>query len=263
MARLFDDANNEYLEAAAAAATAAPLTISAWCYVDDDTRGNCGASLHDGNGEDAFYFYAHSDNKVRAYTKEGGGTYDYAATSTTFAADTWFHACAVYAAVDDRAAYLNGGGKGTSSDTVEPAGINTTTVGDLGSGFSMYSGRLAEVAIWNVALTDAEVSILADGYSPLLIRPESLVGYWPTIGRHSPEIDLVGGNDLTLNSGDSGPVAAAHPRIIYPSQSFIATPAVEEYDLVAAQGSYTFSGQATDVLAHRLLTAEDAIAGAW
>lgn len=36
-------------------------------------------------------------------------------------------------------------------------------------------------AIWDVALSDAEVALLSRGASPMLVRPEALVEYWPMI----------------------------------------------------------------------------------
>jgi hypothetical protein len=46
-----------------------------------------------------------------------------------------------------------------------------------------------------------------------MVRPASLVYYVPLIGRHSPEIDIVGGIDMTVSGT---PAASAHPRVFYP-----------------------------------------------
>ena len=54
-------------------------------------------------------------------------------------------------------------------------------------------GSLAEAAIWNAALSDAEVAALATGVSPLLVRPGSLVFYAP-LARDL--LDRVGGLQL-------------------------------------------------------------------
>lgn len=51
-------------------------------------------------------------------------------------------------------------------------------------------GRLCEVGIWDVALTDDELRALASGISPLMIRLSRLVGYWPLYGVGSPEPDV-------------------------------------------------------------------------
>jgi Concanavalin A-like lectin/glucanases superfamily len=96
-----------------------------------------------------------------------GGAGAAANSSTTFSLGQWQHGTAVFTASNQRHAYLNGGGKGTNSTSVSPVGVNQT---DVGHGFiSYFSGDLAEVAIWNVALSDAEVAALAQGFSPLCL----------------------------------------------------------------------------------------------
>jgi hypothetical protein len=77
------------------------------------------------------------------------------------------------------------------------------------------SGRVAEGVIYGVALSDAEVAQLATGVSPLLVRPGDILNYYPLIGRASPEIDLVGGNNLTV----TGAAAGAHTAMRYGADS--------------------------------------------
>ena len=71
--------------------------------------------------------------------------------------------------------------------------------------------------------------MLAAGFSPLMVRPESLIGYWPLGGAYSNDnMDIIGGNTLTTNGG---PTVETHPRIIYPSGPAtydFAAPVVEE-----------------------------------
>lgn len=94
-----------------------------------------------------------------------------------------------------------------------------------------FSGDIAEAAIWSAALTAEEFAVLAAGASPLLVRPGALVNYWPIVGRHGPEIDLVGGNDLTVN----GAVASDHPRMFYPARSrFVPARGVTERTVTAS-----------------------------
>ena len=61
------------------------------------------------------------------------------------------------------------------------------------------NGRLAEIAIWNAALTDDEVLSLSKGVSPLRVDPQNLVAYWPLYGNGSPEPNYVrNSTDLAL-----------------------------------------------------------------
>lgn len=72
------------------------------------------------------------------------------------------------------------------------------------------SGRIGHCAIWNASLSDQEIETLAQGVSPLRVRRDALVAYWPVNGQ-SPEIDIVGGINLTVN----GTTVAEEPPIPY------------------------------------------------
>ena len=78
-----------------------------------------------------------------------------------------------------------------------------TTIG------SYFPGDIAEVGIWNAALTAAEVASLANGMTCDKIRPQSLVFYAPLV---RDLIDAKGGRTITNNNGAT---VANHPRI-YP-----------------------------------------------
>ena len=69
------------------------------------------------------------------------------------------------------------------------------------------TGQMAEVGIWNVALTDAEIASLADGMTCDKVRPQSLVFYAPLVREL---IDARGG--LTITNNNTATVAA-HTRV--------------------------------------------------
>ena len=71
------------------------------------------------------------------------------------------------------------------------------------------AGQIAEVGIWNVALTAAEIASLSKGMTCDKVRPESLVFYAPLV---RDLIDAKGGLAITNNNGAT---VAPHPRI-YP-----------------------------------------------
>lgn len=97
---------------------------------------------------------------------------------------------------------------------------NSLRLGNVsGSGF--LEGDVAELAFWNVSLQDDECAALGKGFSPRMIRPASLTGYWPLGGRASPERDLRAGRALTL----TGTTVADHPRVIYPRAPTVGMPA--------------------------------------
>lgn len=152
--------------------------------------------------------------QLTAHSRAGA---DPAYCNTTIAASTatWNHACGVWSSTSARAVYLNGANKGSQSGvSATPAGLDNFVIGALDrSASDVFSDcTIAEAAVWNVALTDDDVLVLATGVAPTAVRPASLVGYWPLLGRFSPEIDVSQGHGLTL----TGTTAADHPPIRYP-----------------------------------------------
>lgn len=221
MARLFDDANQQYFYNANAVA-AVPLSMACWFACDDLTGNMALMAIQAEDGGAGFdghvlwvygsapgdYINASTQNKV-----SGWGT---AAATAGPSLNVWTHACGVWSSISARAAYLNGANKGTDAALVAPAGPDRTYIGASrynNSVANYHSGCIAEAGIWSVALTDADVAALATGISPVLVQPEYLEAYWPLIGRFSPEIDAVGGYGMT--SSPSAPTVADHVRIRY------------------------------------------------
>ena len=188
MARGFDDASSQGLRVTSAVVSAYPCTMACWFYSDDDAHS--GKIMEVSNTStpavDAWFMTAAGDvagDPLRGYIRSATGTARSVDTSTGFTANTWHHACFVATNATNRTVYLDGGGAGNDSNSsVFPTGTDVTligrreTVGAIPTN-SYFSGNLAEGAIWNVALTAAEVAILAKGYSPLLVRPQNLVAY--------------------------------------------------------------------------------------
>lgn len=117
----------------------------------------------------------------------------------------WHHVCGIEYSSTSRAIFTNGADKQTNTTSRVPAGMNQTTLGILNDLTIPFDGKLADAAIWNVALADEEVAALALGISPLRIRRTNLVRYYPLLGTGSPEPDWSGQNQpMTIN----GTVAA-------------------------------------------------------
>lgn len=69
------------------------------------------------------------------------------------------------------------------------------------------NGRIAEVGVWNVALSAQEIASLADGMTCDKVRPQNLVFYAPLV---RDLIDYSGG--LTITNNNTATVAN-HPRV--------------------------------------------------
>lgn len=218
------DASN-YLKLDSGIITAAPLTIAAWIRDTTTNMGGAIAGVYTSTAttnRHSFKLMLNSGN-ARAQTADGSG--GASATSVNeMVANTWHHACAVFASATSRTAYMDGdtANKGTNTTSKTPTGINRTAVGiDYAStpGLELDStaAQVADLCFWNIALSDTEVVAIAKGIFPFLIHPESIVAYFPLIGKYRPEINLKSNSAVltaqgTINQGTS------HPRIYpYPS----------------------------------------------
>ena len=212
MAFNFVAASSQFLEITTGVLTAAPISMACWFQPVSGTANYTIMYLGTINSTSNFFrLQQPATGVIRATTNDGTGSN--ADTSTTTTSGAWQHVCGVFAAANSRASYLNGAGKGTNATSRTPTGINGTLIGasyNTPSGKTIFmNGNIAEAALWNIALTDADVASLAAGFSPKLIRPEGLIAYWPQIGAVSPAIDVRGRNELTV----TGATAAAHVAI--------------------------------------------------
>jgi hypothetical protein len=83
---------------------------------------------------------------------------------------------------------------GTTGTKAIPAVNSSSYIGRTPAGYgdATFTGRIAEVAVWNIAMSDAEVQALTLGAHPLRFRPTNLIFYFPLWGVASPEPNLSG-----------------------------------------------------------------------
>ena len=238
--------------------TAAPFTVSGWFNHGSSQTGTI-FSVSDGTTGNHFFnmrVTAGTPDVLTFNAVEGGQ--DSLSGSTEVTTGAWHHAAFVARAANDREIYLDGASEGTSSVSKAPTGIDQGAVGVLlwdAGPVNYFDGLLAEIAIWNVGLSNGEIAALSKGFSPLLIRSQSLIFYAPLIGRLSPEPSVVNPNfNLTL----TGTSRADHPRIIYPSRPVYGVPAAVVgggIDVAAAAGALGLAGLAPAVATGALLAA--------
>jgi hypothetical protein len=218
MARDFDDVD-DYLEYAGAVRTALPVTMACWIY-PDLVGGDVPISLSTAGASNSISLQITVAGVLHARSSTTAAVVNAADTTATVSAATWAHVAGVFTSTTSRTAYINGANAVTDTTLNNPsaASFNTTNIGCRyeAARANFFGGAIAEAGVWSVALTAAELLSLAKGVSPLSIRPQSLVSYWPLIGRTDPEIDLHGGFGMTV----SGAVAADHPKVYMPKQPF-------------------------------------------
>lgn len=193
--------------------TAPPITMACWFNADNITAHQPLMEMFDGSGGfNAFRLGARGElggDPIVAET-QNFLTVERASSGIGYSAGTWQHACGVWAASNDRRAYLNGAAKGVNVvNVVDPPGLDLLQIGAIATPTSLVSGLIAQAAIWNVALDDAEVGALGMRTPPRSVRPDALVFLLPMSGAHSPQFDEIARHALIVNgnpvSGGSDP----------------------------------------------------------
>lgn len=179
-----DYGGTDYTLSTTTPVTAAPLTMAAWFNADSATAGDTLISISDSSATgNLFRLMIRGDvggDPVRASTVTGGAEVS-ADTTTGYTTGTWMHACAVYASSTSRTAYISGGSSANNTTSSVPSSLDRIGLAcDADSTIQrIYSGLLHWPAIWNVALTQQEISSLAAGADPRTIRPANLVTFVP------------------------------------------------------------------------------------
>lgn len=202
---------NQHLTVGSTPVSGVPITMAAWVRPTSVTGNRTAISVYSSTDSDrvALYF---SNATPGAYTVNDGIAAGIAQSGTA-SLNTWGHLAGVISAANSRIAYWNG--TAGSTNTTNITGLTTfnrIVIGARPEGLSntmgeFASGSIAEVGIWNVALTAAEIASLADGMTCAKIRPQSLVFYVPLIRNLQ---DVRGG--LTITNNNTATVAN-HSRI--------------------------------------------------
>lgn len=212
MAFLFNG-TNQFLFVPSAPALASPMTLAVWGRPSSMTGtrtllaiGQTPAATRHRN-----QIVMLSTGAVRLATiSSSTATVDTTSTSTT---NTWVHVAGVVTSLSSRTIYMNGANAVTNTTTI--AAYNTFTEMGIGAQQSStastyenyWAGDLAEVGIWNVALSADEIFSLGKGISCNKIRPQALVFYVPlirNISDTSRAISITNTNSATVSN---------HPRI--------------------------------------------------
>jgi hypothetical protein len=215
MAYDFTTASSQYLSTTSAPVTAAPLTMACWFRVASATSQSILLNLGNpaaANGSAGGYrlVVPSSTANLRASQVVTGTASQFADTaSNTVVANTWMHGAGVFVTNSSRAVYLSNATAVTNTGTQLTPFTNNFSIGTaLNAGTPPYmTGQIAEVGIWNVALTAAEIASLAKGMTCDKVRPQSLVFYAPLIRDLQ---DTKGGLIITPVNN---PTVAPHPRI--------------------------------------------------
>ncbi|RMF89820.1 MAG: hypothetical protein D6741_17470, partial [Planctomycetota bacterium] len=136
-----------------------------------------------------------------------------AASTGSCEANRWHHVAGVFSSHAARRVYLDGTPGTTETTNLAPSGVDTITAGAwqrLGSPTVFFAGGLAEAAVWTAALNDEDIAALAAGTSPLSVRRDALVAYWPFGGSYPQnDSDVASGRYVLTPIG--APTWIPHP----------------------------------------------------
>ena len=224
MARLFDDASSQYLTLAAAPVASLPITVSAWFYTDDVTISVDVLSLVGATDQHLLLcrvLGATAGDPLDCVYRGAAGGATTIITGNGVTVNTWHHYAATIDASANMSIWLDADDGNKDTDTGADTSVTwtTTEIGEDARAATnkKFSGRIAEVAVWNVALSYSEIAALSKRVSPDQIRPSDLASggeYWKLLQSDKGHF---GNYDMTpVNS----PTWADHPPMRYPEDGW-------------------------------------------
>lgn len=185
-----------------------PMTLAAWAYpqTTGSIRSICAIGIST----------ASSRRQLALGTTNIVGIIDTGTSSVTLNStytapqNQWTHVCGVFQSATNRSVYANGANN--TSDATNRGTLTTPNLFNIAASYvsgvigAYMVGRIAEVGVWNVALTASEIVSLARGMTCDKVRPQSLVFYAPLV---RSLIDYKG----RLITNNNGATVANHPRV--------------------------------------------------
>jgi hypothetical protein len=221
MGRNFDGVDDYYKDSWALL-SGPPFTVAGWINTHDPGPVDDGVFWYQGDGTWAWRWKLQIEGSTPGsrgalrFVSEGPGmNRGIAETAPEIVANKWQHVAGVEYASNSRKAFLDYVYQATNTTNTNPQGSPhnmTSFAAQAGTPLQdFYIGCLAHWAMWDVALTDREIAALAAGFSPLSIRRDSMLAYWPMNGT-DPESDYLLGYPLTRYNA---PLSIGEPPIIY------------------------------------------------
>jgi concanavalin A-like lectin/glucanase superfamily protein len=210
MALLFDGIDDHCI-VTVPIGTAYPITVEVWFNPDTTVSGVLAGVFDTATDNDRWQLqYASTTLNFTMITAGASST---AASANAPTTGIWNHGCGIFTSATSRRCVLNGDWANSGVDTGSktfPAGLDQTVIGRRMSATNglPFDGRIAEVTIWDVAFTQAEVEASARGCRPLRLRTGNRLGHWRLgLGAGGAEPDWSGNhNNMTV----SGALVADH-----------------------------------------------------
>lgn len=213
---------NQTFSATSSPTSGVALTIAARFQCDTATGFRSIVNLSNGGGTD-FCMLGTDANQLRLVSAVGDvetQVYD----PGTFTTGSWNTGVARFASSTSRQVSLNGTINAANTTASDPTSLANTCVGAFsGASGNLWDGKVCDVGIWGVALSDAEVTAYNNGVPCGNIRPTGLLAWWLFLdGTGAAQRGSI---SLTANNT---PVKFDQPRILpfRPRARLISNPAV-------------------------------------
>lgn len=199
----FGDGGASFLNWDSVTTLTQPISFACWCFRDveaiDTVLGHGDAA-----STDELWELQLSNIGVPLFRRVTGGNPSNAQSGLSPPRE-WFHYAGVQSAADNAVCFTDGDVGVTNTNTSVPSGADRITVG-AAPGLNNpndFTGRVFWPAIWDTALTDEEVQILANGVHPYYVRRDSLVFFAVLIDSANPTAirDLAGARTVSSVTG--------------------------------------------------------------
>jgi hypothetical protein len=212
--RLFDAANPDSIENQVTAVVSnEPFTFAAWVYPTSFATTSTIVSIGSGASSGESWRLG-IDTSGQGFVDKlftGASPSGVSRMASAMTVNTWNQLTGVFTSDTSRTVWQNASAATVDTTSVTDFTVNRTSIGIQAGNLSAprpAAARIAEVAIWNIALSSDDINALSKGFSPQLVRPQNLVLYVPLI-RNVGDLR----NSLALTT--TGTTVADHPRILY------------------------------------------------
>lgn len=221
MSVTFDSASSEYLEWYTAPVSAPAFTICAWIKTSNLTNNQAIVQIQDKDLPDKRHRIAFrgatAGDPVQVYSQSDAPN-GLAESTTGLSSATWHCVVGVFTGNANRTIYLDGGSSASNTTSIAPTGMDSISIGRNGDSTpsEYFDGKIAEVCVWNSALSPADIASLAAGERPSAISPANIKFYAPLKSKYDAAFlgaSVTVGGTPTFDPDD-------HP-ITYPNMKMI------------------------------------------
>lgn len=216
------DGSNDTLTGTLTSTYDAPITMACWFKWGGGGAGahpsaiDCMVHLGNSSSSSVDSYILRTQTTVNRFEifADGSGGNESTSLAKTIAADTWTPFIGVVTSHTVRDLYV---ADATASEAVGADGVSALVqyirLGENLAAANDFYGLLAEVAIWNKALSAGEIASYLAGNDPSGIAAANLIGYWPLSSDNATQGNqgVDAGGDLSVTSAV---YSSDHPTII-------------------------------------------------